>query len=127
MPVSDKDKPILFFAHHSSVIHRLISGIHRNSFSQQARAGYICQKINYMETLTHILASFDLTSIFSALFPSIFQALEKGFIIIYDTVLTHVVDLVFKQPFILPVLGFIAFYSIFAGIRKLIKQPVRTR
>lgn len=80
-----------------------------------------------METLNQILASFDLSSVFSALFPSIFNALEKGFIVIYETVLSQVVDLVFKQPILLPVIGFIGFYSIFAGIRTLIKQPVRIR
>lgn len=78
-----------------------------------------------METLNQILASFDLTSIIQALFPSIFKALENGFIIIYDTVLNRLIDILSKTHFILPVLVFMGAYAIFAGAMRLKKIAIK--
>lgn len=63
-----------------------------------------------METINHILAAFDLSSLFSAIFPVIAESFQKGFSSIYETILSVLAEVIVKVPVVLPVAGFLFLY-----------------
>ena len=78
-----------------------------------------------METLSHIIASFDIFQVIINVFPNIFQPLAGAFQSIYLVMLHFVKNMVMEHPGLVSgVVIFLLTYGVYSGIRQFRKAII---
>lgn len=80
-----------------------------------------------METLHNIFAAFDITSLFSSVFPLFIKSFERFFSILYSYLISGLTEVIEKLPVFLPVIVFLSFYFLLTFVVGLRKQVVRVK